>query len=148
VPRNLSYLRQHLVLNRITNVEVLPIAVSDRNGTASFQIERTGFMGHLSDAGAITVATSTLDLLVEDGKVLPPDYIKMDVEGAELLALRGASRTFLRFRPILFLATHGEEIEKQCCELLESWGYEWHSAENMRSSDRGEIIAKFSFGRI
>src|ERR1700693_1564929 len=124
VPRNLSYLREHLALNRVTNVEVLPMAVSDKNGASSFEVEETGFMGHLSGVGSMTVSTATLDSLVEEGKVLPPDYVKMDIEGAELLALRGASRTFQRFRPVLFLATHGREVETECRGLLESWGYD------------------------
>jgi len=143
VPRNLSYLRKHLSLNCVTNVEVLPIAVSDRNGTSSFELEETGYMGHLSSEGKITVPTATLDSLVEEGKVLPPDYVKMDIEGAELLALCGAARTFQRSRPILFLATHGRLIERECRHLIESWGYEWHSMEDKREGDLGEILARF-----
>ena len=142
-PRNLYYLRQHLALNRVTNVEVLPVAVSDRNDTSTFQVEDTGFMGHLSAEGGITVLTASLDSLVEEGKVLPPHYVKMDIEGAELLALRGANSTFQRFRPLLFLATHGEQIEKECCRLLESWGYEWRSITRKANSDRSEFVAKF-----
>ena len=143
-PRNLSYLKKHLALNRVTNVEVLAIAVSDRNGTCSFEIEETGFMGHLSGEGEITVPTATLDSLVEEGKVLPPDYVKMDIEGEELLALRGAACTFQRFRPVLFLATHGKQIEKECRLMLESWGYSWLSMEHNPEGDLGEILARFS----
>jgi len=143
-PRNLSYLKKHLALNRVTNVEVLAIAVSDRSGTSFFEIEETGFMGHLSIEGKITVPTAALDVLVEEGKVRPPDYVKMDIEGAELLALRGAARTFQRFRPVLFLATHGKQIEKECRLLLESWGYEWHSMGDKPEGDLGEVLARFS----
>jgi FkbM family methyltransferase len=143
VPRNLAYLREHLALNRVTNVEVLTIAVSDRNGASSFEIEETGFMGHLSSEGNMTVSTATLDSLVEAGRVLPPDYVKMDIEGAELLALRGASRAFQRFRPVLFLATHGREVEAECRRLLELWGYDCRNIGPKSSSDRSEIIAKF-----
>ncbi len=34
MPQNLSYLKEHLRLNQITNVTVIEAAVSDRNGTA------------------------------------------------------------------------------------------------------------------
>jgi FkbM family methyltransferase len=142
-PRNLLYLREHLTLNRVTNVEVLAIAVSDKNGISSFKTEETGFMGHLSDSGQTIVPTATLDSLVEEGKVLPHDYVKMDIEGAELPALRGAARTFQRFRPVLFLATHSMDIEKECRHLLESWGYEWRSIVDKSKSDLGEVLAKF-----
>jgi FkbM family methyltransferase len=147
-PRNVSYLRKHLALNRVTNVEVLAIAVSDRNGISSFETEETGFMCHLSSEGKITVPTATLDSLVEEGKVLPPDYVKMDIEGAELLALRGGSRTFQRFRPVLFLATHGREVETECRRLLELWGYDCRNIESKSNSDLGEIIAKFPASSI
>jgi len=142
-PRNLSYLRKHLELNRVTNVQVLAIAVSDRNGTSSFEIEETGFMGHLSSQGSLTVPTATLDSLLEEGKILPPAYVKMDIEGGELLALRGATRTFQQFHPALFLATHGRQIEKECRQLLESWGYEWRSMGDKTGTEFGEVLARF-----
>jgi FkbM family methyltransferase len=143
VPRNLAYLREHLALNRLTNVDVLPIAVSDKNGSSFFAIEETGFMGRLSAEGGITVPTATLDSLVEAGKVLPPDYVKMDIEGSELLGLRGASQTFQRYRPVLFLATHGRAVETECRRLLEAWGYDCRDVGPKSNGDRGEIIAKF-----
>jgi FkbM family methyltransferase len=143
VPRNLAYLREHLALNRVANVQVLSIAVSDKNGSSHFKTEETGFMGHLSGEGGITVPTATLDSLVDDGAVIPPDYVKMDIEGAELMALRGANRTFQRFRPVLFLATHGREVEAECRRLLESWGYQCRNIAAKSTSDLGEIVAKF-----
>jgi FkbM family methyltransferase len=41
-PRNLSYLRKHSALNRVRNVEVLAIAVSDKNGSSRFETEESG----------------------------------------------------------------------------------------------------------
>lgn len=143
VPRNLAYLREHLALNRVANVQVLGIAVSDKNGCANFETEESGFMGHLSGEGGIAVPTATLDSLVDDSAVLPPDYVKMDIEGAELMALRGANQTFHRFRPVLFLATHGREVEAECRRLLELWGYDCRNIAAESTSDLGEIVAKF-----
>jgi hypothetical protein len=62
----------------------------------------------------------TLDsLLVKFGA---PDVIKMDVEGAEYVALQGAERC-LAGNPIIFLATHSATLAAQCSELLFSAGY-------------------------
>jgi Methyltransferase FkbM domain len=69
------------------------------------RLRRLVLWATLAGEGKITVPVATLDSLVEEGKVLPPDYVKMDIEGAELLALRGAARTFQRFHPVLFLAS-------------------------------------------
>jgi len=58
--------------------------------------------GHLSSEG-IPVSVTTLDTLVVGKEILPPKYIKMDIEGAELLALRGAETTVREFHPTIFL---------------------------------------------
>ena len=142
-PRNLSYLEKHLELNHAANVEVLAIAISDQNGTSSFETEESGFMVHLSGEGSIAVPTATLDSLVEEGIVLPPDCVKMDIEGAELLALRGGSRTFQRFRPTILLATHSRKLKEECCQLLESWGYEWRGIQGEYGGELGEFVAEF-----
>jgi FkbM family methyltransferase len=141
VSRNIAYLERHLALNRVENVEVLGLAVSDTNGSAPFVVEKTGLMGHFACDGGTPVHTATLDCLVERGKILPPNYVKMDIEGAELLALRGASAIFQRYRPVLFLATHGWELHRECRELLESWGYEWQDLDF--AGNLGEVVAKF-----
>jgi FkbM family methyltransferase len=140
-PRNLGYLRKHLELNSASNVEVLELALSDENGVTRFQVEPSGLLGHLSSEGVIMVPTATLDSLVDEGRILPPDYIKMDIEGAELLALQGASKTVRRYRPMIFLATHGREVHVGCSRLLESWGYEC----GLLSGQSSEIVARSKF---
>ena len=141
VPRNLAYLRKHLELNHARNVEILPFAICDKIGQAQFEVEASGLMGNLAGEGSLSVTTATLDSLVENGRIAPPDFVKMDIEGAELSALRGASFIFQRYRPVLFLATHGRGIEWDCRKLLKSWDYE---VEEFGSNppDRKELLAK------
>lgn len=146
-PKNIWYLQRHLELNHIQNVEVLELALSDRTGTAFFDVGENRFMGHLAEEGSLCVHAVALDALLSEGKICPPNVIKMDIEGAELMALRGASRTFERFRPVLFLATHGREVETECRCLLESWGYDCRNIGSESGSDRAEIIAKFRVSR-
>lgn len=140
LPRNLGYLRQHLALNHIHNVEVLELAVSDEDAAALFEEESTGSMGHLSEAGRIKVQTVTLDSLLQQGKILPPDYIKMDIEGTELRALKGAQQCIRQYRPQIFLATHGLEIHDECCRLLKDWGFECRVLA-FSQQELGEVVA-------
>jgi hypothetical protein len=49
--------------------------------------------------------------------------MKIDVEGAEMGVLRGAERVLRKYRPVLFVATHGEELERDCHAFLRDLGY-------------------------
>ncbi|GMU96854.1 FkbM family methyltransferase [Ignavibacterium album] len=42
----------------------------------------------------------------------------MDIEGAEFDALNGAKEILKTKKPIIFLATHGNEVKIKCLELL------------------------------
>ena len=57
----------------------------------------------------------------DDGFV--PDFIKIDIEGDELAALKGATRLLSEHRPGLVIETHSAELEADCRELLEELSY-------------------------
>jgi hypothetical protein len=50
--------------------------------------------------------TTTIDDYVADGHVPKIDFIKMDIEGSEVNALRGAVKTIRRFRPKLAISVY------------------------------------------
>src|SRR5258708_15463433 len=116
---NVSYLERHISLNGIRNIEVVAAAVARECGQASFTAGDNRSTGHLA-AGPLKVDVITLDsMLLKFGA---PDVIKMDVEGAEYLALQGAERC-LAGCPIIFLATHSATLAAQCSDLLHRAGY-------------------------
>ena len=141
-PRNLHYLREHLRLNQAQNVTVIDAAVSDISG--SVQFDGSGFTGHISShQGDLQVKTVSLDELIETNQIPPPDFIKIDIEGAEALALQGARSMLSKLHPPILLATHGSEVHASCCQFLESLGYILKSVygESIEKSD--EILACF-----
>lgn len=144
LPANVRYLRRHLQLNGVRNVVVFESAICDVDGVATFREEkRERAMGRLGDDGELKVKASSLDSLLESRTIEPPNVIKMDIEGAEFRALRGAESCFARYRPILFLATHGSAIHRQCASLLGSWGY---SIEVISGNEGGaDLIALPAF---
>jgi ribosomal protein L11 methylase PrmA len=67
--------------------------------------------------------TDTLDHLIASAVVVEPDFVKMDVEGAEATVLSGARTLLEDRRPHLIIETHSIELEQQCCDLLRERGY-------------------------
>lgn len=78
------------------------------------------------------MAFTTLDDLALDLGLIHLDWVKMDVEGAELGILQGGLSTLRSFRPFLLIEDHGEPypwvadmgIPGQCLELLRGIGYQ------------------------
>ncbi|MGQ0570071.1 MAG: FkbM family methyltransferase [Armatimonadota bacterium] len=141
LPSNLRYLKEHLRWNSIENVTVLEAAVLDRSGEALFDEGPNSSMGRISPSGKVKVKTVALDELVGRGELPLPDYIKMDIEGAEMLALSGAKSVLAKSRPTLFLATHGMEIHQECCGFLQSLDYQLQAIDGMSLEQCSELLA-------
>lgn len=123
VGENLNYLETHLRINAVSNVEIVRAAVSDRAGRIRLTRGPSSSMWLLHSQGELEVEAVRLDDLVMNGRLPPPDVIKMDIEGAELLALQGSVNVLECHRPVVILSTHGPEVRAHCCELLDSAGY-------------------------
>jgi len=98
-------------------VDVLAAAVADRSGIVELRIASRGRAGnHLSAVAGSTqtgghretrpVVAVTLDGLLD--AFPPPRLLKIDVEGAEVLCLRGAARLLAEVRPTLVCEVTGE----------------------------------------
>jgi FkbM family methyltransferase len=142
--RNIGYLRRHLRLNSISNCDVIEAAVSSSNGIAFFDHGPNSFEGHLAKESENTasVKTVSLDSLVSSGQLQPPTVVKCDIEGAEHEALLGARSTLERFSPIIFLATHGPDMHKRCCDFLSNLGYELSALDGMAVAQSSELLAR------
>ena len=124
-PRKLNrrFLKTHLRLNAADNVRAHSQCVGDQVGRVKFETRTGSGTGHVSNSGNTTVRMTTIDALVQSGEVPKPDLIKIDVEGAEMLVLKGGCETIRKRRPTLILAVHSDEIERECRRLLEPFGY-------------------------
>ena len=139
-PLNINYLNQHIKLNNLDNVKVFDYAVSDNVGFAFFENDTNSSMGYLSNNGKLKVKTTSLDYLYEGNEIKKPDFIKIDVEGAELSVLKGAEKLLKEFSPILFLATHGEEIHINVIDFLENLGYKVEGLNEIDKMNTDELI--------
>ncbi len=147
VARNLAHLYNHVALNKLENVSIIPAACSDEISLAAFSTGPNNAMGHLTDENnempgknLMLVPTVTLDEVAERLGVVP-DVLKIDVEGAELSVLRGASSKILPAKPKIFLSLHSEILRTDCLEYLRKFGYEFEPLGEDKN-DSMEFLAK------
>ncbi len=140
---NIHYLKEHLRINRCDNVIIIEAAVTSRGGISFFEKGTSNYTGKLSWRSDIKVNTVSLDDLASKGEIPPPDYIKIDVEGTEMLVLSGAKQILTDFSPTIFLATHGVEMHQQCCEFLNNLGYDLKPINKKKSTKETDEILAF-----
>lgn len=102
-------------------VEIGDYAVSEAPGVATFNYigSADGYsslgwddkMAEFGDRSQRTVTVQRLDDLVCDDRIAA--FIKLDIEGAELPALRGAERILRRHRPVLAFENGGQRYARR-----------------------------------
>jgi FkbM family methyltransferase len=125
-------LAANLALNDL-EITVVESAVSDTAGEATFEVLDRDVLNRLAPASGgagtgITVPVTTLDDLVGGDT---PALIKIDVEGSELLVMKGAARLLADAAPVLLFehAGHGEHFGITPAEMrtfLTGFGYRIH----------------------
>jgi hypothetical protein len=81
------------------------------------------------------VPTISLDSFIETHPL--PDVVKLDIEGAEGMALRGARQMLSRTRPVFLIEFHGPECVRAVDEVLSDFGYSYRDyAGNHRSVEQ------------
>lgn len=141
LPSNVAKLKQHIALNHLENVFVEEAAVSDHEGDAFFKEAGSNSVGRLQADGQLKVRLLTIDGLWQRSEIPIPSLIKMDVEGAELNALRGGINMLKCARPTIFLATHSQNLHQSCSNLLLNLGYQLHVIEFHASLQCGALMA-------
>jgi len=138
---NAKQLQLHLQHNPqlSRSIRYMGAAVADQDGELSFiQSENTrgpSSGSHLdaaltpltdayADFHATTVPAVRIDTLIERRHEAPPDVLKIDVEGAETLVLRGGSNFFSKQKPVILMEVHHIRLMHEVQELLMRWGYQ------------------------
>ena len=114
-----------LVMNPVAESSGNTIRCQDNGAASTFKIDQ------IDDPNAcfVEAVTVCIDDWVNSNNLKKVDFIKMDIEGAELDALRGAIETLKRFRPKLAIALyHRPEDIYEIPELLMSLnlGYRYY----------------------
>jgi FkbM family methyltransferase len=125
---------KNLTLNNIKNVDALELALGDHDGTVGMAGSAGNETGNYHIVPTGTIPLETLDHFVERKNIKRVDWIKADIEGAEVGMLRGGRATLLKWRPRLLLELNpegltqmGTSAEELISELSET-GYELFQA--------------------
>jgi len=110
-PDNLKIFRQNLAMNILlaSRIRLVPEAMWNVSGEHFVYQERgpgTSLALHQASGATAQVQTRSLDDFVQAANLPRVDFIKMDIEGAELQALKGAEQTLRTFRPKLAIAAY------------------------------------------
>lgn len=120
---NRERLQENVRLNGFTNVTVRDVGIGSRPDSLELVSWARMPGGSTCDAHVAqalrksnvpirseAIRITTLDRDIQESALPKPDFIKIDIEGMEIEALRGAARTLSEYRPALFLEMHGETM--------------------------------------
>lgn len=106
IPSNIAVLKKNLERNPelAQKISLVPNAL-DRKPGKTLIFSNNGPASHSAPEG-VSVTTDTIDNLVSNNGLKRVDFIKMDIEGAEMDALIGAERTIRSCRPRLAISVY------------------------------------------
>lgn len=113
-PATHADLRSHVHLNKVAaTCELRQEALGRENGQFSFNLQpdpsTNRLRGEAIRISSIEVRVRTLDDCLFDS-AYPPQVIKLDIEGAEIDALKGGLRLLQNVRPMVLLAVHPQFV--------------------------------------
>jgi len=120
--RDFIRLLDNINLNNLKNVSSYRLVISDREGDASILIasEERSALNTLGTEFAYkgveklrseTVKSTTLDAFIEEERIEKIDVLKLDIEGSEYQALKGAKNSIEKFRPTIILGLNGVALK-------------------------------------
>ncbi|MDY6770168.1 MAG: FkbM family methyltransferase, partial [Candidatus Nanohaloarchaea archaeon] len=129
---NRETLQAAVDLNGLDNVDIYGAALHAVPGTVSFRQHRC--LGNaVAPDGEQTVEAVTLDGLVDRAGLDTVDFVKMDVEGGEIAALKGAGETLAEHRPHVAVASyHGHP----------------HRADGTTSGDVEDLLREYGYDTL
>ena len=136
IPDTYNQLISNAKLNNLNNVVFNNIALSDNDGETNFY-----YNPHQKGASSIkniivnehiqnlTIKTQTLDSYIANNNIDKIDFIKCDVEGAELLVFKGGLHSLKKYKPIIF------------SEMLRKWAAKF----NYHPNDIINLLAEIGY---
>jgi|TARA_B110000908_G_C10264925_1_gene462823 FkbM family methyltransferase len=118
-------IKSNILINSLANIKILTTVVSDKEGYESLDfgggIVSASIVRNFSKNSKIAIKATTIDTITKDFNKI--NFIKLDIEGAELKALNGAKQTLHNDKPILSIEVDSNSFD-EINEFLKPFGYE------------------------
>jgi FkbM family methyltransferase len=139
-PEAFRILRKNMALNHLTNISAHRLALTEKKGRASLYLHPNVGCDSLGRDHSFTnrteeAETDSLDCMLQKLSVDHLDVLKMDVQGAEELILRGAERILKSSRPLIIFEIFPEGATTLglsgygAWEFLKNMGYEFFTVD-------------------
>ncbi len=120
----------NMALNGLQNVYCYPAAVSDNPGSTHVPVFNYGSENNFAglSIGEYNQGEKVSVMTIDSLDLKQCFFIKIDVEGMELAALKGARKTILNFNPILYVENDRKTNSPGLISYISSLGYTmyWH----------------------
>ncbi len=141
---NYRNVRRNMSINDSGSLKVFKLGISDKKEKVKLYCVDPNNLGMnriLNEKEAeqfqnfTTIETDTLDNVITENNIERVDVVKIDIEGYEMHALRGASRLLRTFRPKLFIEVGYSRLinngasPNEMIAYLEGFGYKIFNAE-------------------
>ena len=151
-PKCLNLITNNLLANKLSNVQVHNYAVSDSKETIKipkFEIPNAGLkINSTSSNDYIEIKSLVIDDFLSQNNI-DPDFIKIDIEGAEWKALNGMKKTLEHKNVTILVEIHVDDLcnyfdtnYKEIIKLLLNYGYTLKEIEHREADGNFKIIDK------
>lgn len=135
LPLNIEHLSQHFRDNGLENsYELKKVAIGEKSGEIEFSDSGNAAANTIMKESSMMQSSRKIKVPIEtidqNAKAFNWDektFLKIDIEGAEFMALKGAKEYLTNFHPEFILATHDchvPGVEKDCLDFLTELGYQ------------------------
>jgi FkbM family methyltransferase len=155
-------LQNNVSLNGFQNIKLNQNAVFEKSGILELFVSSnenggmSSMFHHDTESGQIEKANAiTIDEYVNTLNIQKIDFIKIDIEGAEIFALKGMKNTLRRFKPIILMELSDDILntaqvdENEILSLLSDLNYEMRGIDQngnlLLETERHENYSNYAF---
>ena len=152
-PGNFEILNCNIKLNQLTNIIPLNYAAYSKETKIKLYVpdEESGYtiyhtLMERTGKKFVEVNANTLDYLLQLNEIRQEEvnWIKIDVEGAELEVLKGATNVLSKSKDIaLLIEVHGQNNYRPLVEFLSSYNFKIEFEKTYETGDKHIILRKY-----